>query len=151
MVTLSKHSSLNVCLIQARDTLMSIFRPLLNENGVTDQQWRIILLLAENGILDFQDLANQACILRPSLTGILTRLEQSGYIVRLKPSNDQRRVFLKLTKKGEDFYQQFSLKVDKCYDELEQLFSNDEIKDLRQRLNHFSEVLKQHQDAQLEK
>ncbi len=37
---------------------------------------RIIRLLAENGTLDFQDLANQACILRPSLTGILTRLEK---------------------------------------------------------------------------
>ena len=57
-----KHVSLNITLIQAREALMTHFRPLLNDAGITDQQWRIIRLLAENGTLDFQDLANQACI-----------------------------------------------------------------------------------------
>ena len=92
MTAQSKHASINISLIQAREALMTQFRPILNNAGITDQQWRIIRLLAENGTLDFQDLANQACILRPSLTGILTRLEKVGYVVRLKPSNDQRRV-----------------------------------------------------------
>ncbi|KIC07266.1 MarR family transcriptional regulator [Morococcus cerebrosus] len=99
----SKHASINIGLIQAREALMTQFRPILNQANITDQQWRIIRLLAENGTLDFQDLANQACILRPSLTGILTRLEKAGLVVRLKPSNDQRRVYLKLTNEGENF------------------------------------------------
>ena len=97
----SKHASINIALIQAREALMTQFRPILNQANVTDQQWRIIRLLAENGTLDFQDLANKACILRPSLTGILTRLEKAGLAVRLKPSNDQRRVLIirqKITK-----------------------------------------------------
>lgn len=79
MPTQSKHASINISLIQAREALMTQFRPILNQANITDQQWRIIRLLAENGTLDFQDLANQACILRPSLTGILTRLEKSGF------------------------------------------------------------------------
>ena len=78
MPTQSKHASINIGLIQAREALMTQFRPILNQANITDQQWRIIRLLAENGTLDFQDLANQACILRPSLTGILTRLEKAG-------------------------------------------------------------------------
>ena len=109
MTAQSKHASINISLIQAREALMTQFRPILNNAGITDQQWRIIRLLAENGTLDFQDLANQACILRPSLTGILTRLEKVGYVVRLKPSNDQRRVYLKLTGEGE--------KLRECHDE----------------------------------
>ena len=104
MTAQSKHASINISLIQAREALMTQFRPILNNAGITDQQWRIIRLLAENGTLDFQDLANQACILRPSLTGILTRLEKVGYVVRLKPSNDQRRVYLKLTGEGEKLH-----------------------------------------------
>ena len=83
MPTQSKHASINIGLIQAREALMTQFRPILNQANITDQQWRIIRLLAENGTLDFQDLANQACILRPSLTGILTRLEKAGLVVRL--------------------------------------------------------------------
>ena len=119
----SKHASINIGLIQAREALMTQFRPILNQANVTDQQWRIIRLLAENGTLDFQDLANKACILRPSLTGILTRLEKADLVVRLKPSNDQRRVYLKLTTEGENLYQTIGAKVDERYDAIEEVFS----------------------------
>ena len=64
MIKHSKHSSLNIALIQAREALMTHFRPLLNEIGLTNQQWRILRLLAENNTIDFQDLARSACILR---------------------------------------------------------------------------------------
>ena len=125
-----KHVSLNITLIQAREALMTHFRPLLNDAGITDQQWRIIRLLAENGTLDFQDLANQACILRPSLTGILTRLEKANLLVRLKPSNDQRRVFLKLTDGGQQLYSDICSQVDQRYDQIETLLSREKLTQL---------------------
>jgi homoprotocatechuate degradation regulator HpaR len=125
-----KHVSLNITLIQAREALMTHFRPLLNDAGITDQQWRIIRLLAENGTLDFQDLANQACILRPSLTGILTRLEKANLLVRLKPSNDQRRVFLKLTDGGQQLYSDICSQVDQRYDQIETLLSPEKLAQL---------------------
>ena len=125
-----KHVSLNITLIQAREALMTHFRPLLNDAGITDQQWRIIRLLAENGTLDFQDLATQACILRPSLTGILTRLEKANLLVRLKPSNDQRRVFLKLTDGGQQLYSDICSQVDQRYDQIETLLSPEKLAQL---------------------
>ena len=140
MVTTSKHKSLNIVLIQAREALMSHFRPMLNEIGITDQQWRIIRLLAENGTLDFQDLANQACILRPSLTGILTRLEKVGYVVRLKPSNDQRRVYLKLTGEGEKLHRTTCDQVDERYDVIESVLSKDKLKQLQSLLGELSAI-----------
>ena len=140
MVTTSKHKSLNIVLIQAREALMSHFRPMLNEIGITDQQWRIIRLLAENGTLDFQDLANQACILRPSLTGILTRLEKVGYVVRLKPSNDQRRVYLKLTGEGEKLHRTTCDQVDARYDVIESVLSKDKLKQLQSLLGELSAI-----------
>ncbi|WP_066569469.1 homoprotocatechuate degradation operon regulator HpaR [Snodgrassella sp. CFCC 13594] len=140
MATESKHMSLNIALIQAREALMSYFRPLLNDIGITDQQWRIIRLLAENGTMDFQDLAKQACILRPSLTGILTRLEKLGYVVRLKPSNDQRRVFLKLTSSGETLYDQFCSTVDNRYDVLKERFSLEKLQQLDTLLHEFTAI-----------
>lgn len=145
MATQSKHASINIGLIQAREALMTQFRPILNQANITDQQWRIIRLLAENGTLDFQDLANQACILRPSLTGILTRLEKAGLAVRLKPSNDQRRVYLKLTAEGEKLYQTVGEKVDERYDLIESVFSKQklaELKDLLKELSNIEQALK---------
>lgn len=150
MVATSKHMSLNILLIQAREALMSHFRPMLNEIGITDQQWRIIRLLAENGTMDFQDLATQACILRPSLTGILTRLEKMDYVVRLKPSNDQRRVFLKLTPTGENLYTSLCPQVDARYDLLQERFSAEKLQQLGTLLQEFTKVAAAPADAKAE-
>ncbi|MGQ7172424.1 MarR family transcriptional regulator, partial [Escherichia sp. R-CC3] len=65
------------------------------------QQWRIVRILAESPSMDFHDLAYRACILRPSLTGILTRMERDGLVLRLKPINDQRKLYISLTKEGQ--------------------------------------------------
>ena len=140
MMMQSKHASINISLIQARESLMTHFRPILNEAGITDQQWRIIRLLAENGTLDFQELATRVCILRPSLTGILTRLEKVGYVVRLKPSNDQRRVYLKLTAAGEKLYNSVSTLVDQRYDEIEKKLSKEKVEQLQTLLGELSEI-----------
>ena len=140
MTAQSKHASINISLIQAREALMTQFRPILNNAGITDQQWRIIRLLAENGTLDFQDLANQACILRPSLTGILTRLEKVGYVVRLKPSNDQLRVYLKLTGEGEKLHRTTCDQVDARYDVIESVLSKDKLKQLQSLLGELSAI-----------
>ena len=142
MPTQSKHASINIGLIQAREALMTQFRPILNQANITDQQWRIIRLLAEYGTLDFQDLANKACILRPSLTGILTRLEKAGMAVRLKPSNDQRRVFLKLTQEGEKLYQSIGEKVDERYDAIENVFSKEKLEKLKELLTELAMIEK---------
>ena len=142
MPTQSKHASINIGLIQAREALMTHFRHLLNQANITDQQWRITRLLAENGTLDFQDLANKACILRPSLTGILTRLEKAGMAVRLKPSNDQRRVFLKLTQEGEKLYQSIGEKVDERYDAIENVFSKEKLEKLKELLTELAMIEK---------
>ena len=140
MTAQSKHASINISLIQAREALMTQFRPILNNAGITDQQWRIIRLLAENGTMDFQDLAAQACILRPSLTGILTRLEKVGYVVRLKPSNDQRRVYLKLTGEGEKLHRTTCDQVDARYDVIESVLSKDKLKQLQSLLGELSAI-----------
>ena len=90
--------------------------------------------------MDFQDLANQACILRPSLTGILTRLEKAGLVVRLKPSNDQRRVYLKLTNEGEKLFESIGAQVDERYDAIEQVLSKEKMLELKELLTALSKI-----------
>ena len=145
---ISKHRSINISLLQARDALSSYFRPVLNEAGITDQQWRIIRLLAENGTLDFQDLADQACILRPSLTGILTRLEKARLLVRMKPSNDQRRVFLKLADEGTDMYEKTCSAIDACYDDIESKMTREKMDKLLELLHELSTLKQRESEAE---
>ena len=73
------HDSLTIALLQAREAAMAYFRPIVKRHNLTEQQWRIVRILAERPSMDFHDLAFRACILRPSLTGILTR--RAGVLV----------------------------------------------------------------------
>lgn len=92
--------NLLVLLVRSKEALLSFYRPILKEYGLTEQQWRVIHLLAEAKQLDFQVLAEKACLLRPSLTGILNRLEAMQLTVRRKPAVDQRKLLIELSSKG---------------------------------------------------
>ena len=130
--------SLTIALLQARETAMGYFRPILNRHNLTEQQWRIIRILAEHRSLDFHALAQRACVLRPSLTGILTRLERDGLVLRLKPLNDQRKLFASLTPAGQTLYQQACDEVDAGYRQIEQRFGQQKMQQLKQLLQEFN-------------
>lgn len=94
------HESLTIALLQARETAMGFFRPILKSHNLTEQQWRIIRVLANSRSIEFHELAAETCILRPSLTGILSRMERDKLIFRLKPVNDQRKLYVSLTSRA---------------------------------------------------
>ena len=135
--------TLNILLVQVRDAVVSYYRPVLNQAGITEQQWRIIRLLSQHGTLDFQELSQQTSILRPSLTGILTRLEKLELVMRLKPASDQRRVFLKLTENGLQLFERISLLMDEQTQQLENDFSGKKLQQLENLLKELSNLNQQ--------
>lgn len=134
------HESLTIALLQARETAMIPFRPILKRYQLTEQQWRIIRILAEVTTLDFNVLAQRACILPPSLTGILTRLERDGLVTRLRPLNDQRRLVAALTAEGMARYQQASVEIDAEYLQIARRFGADRLRQLQQLLAEFNQL-----------
>lgn len=133
-------TSLNTRFLQAREAMLAFFRPVLNKWGITEQQWRIVRTLAEEGQQDFHVLAEKTCLLRPSLTGILKRIEQMGLVSRRKPALDQRKVLLKLTPKGEKLYRQMSVEIDAQYAILEKHFGSNKVKELQVLLSELKDI-----------
>ena len=92
--------SLPMALLRAREAVMEEFRPMLAKHDVTEQQWRVMRVLAEAGQLDASEVALRASILSPSLTRIIRNLEDRKLIRRKKDSNDGRRVMLEIAPSG---------------------------------------------------
>ncbi|CDG88889.1 homoprotocatechuate degradation operon regulator HpaR [Xenorhabdus bovienii] len=134
------HESLTIALLQARETAMGFFRPILKSYNLTEQQWRIIRVLASSRSIDFHDLACLTCILRPSLTGILTRMERDGLIFRLKPMNDQRKLYVSLTPAGQELYEQARGQVNEGYKAIEDAFSPAKLAQLLALLDEFTSI-----------
>ena len=96
------HRNLPRLLLQAREAVMAHTRPGLREHKLSDQQWRVLRVLAEHGVVETGRVAREAFILGPSLTGVLNRMQRDGLIERSRDAADQRRTVVALTAKGKD-------------------------------------------------
>lgn len=132
--------SLTLTLLQAREAAMAFFRPLLNEYELTEQQWRVIRILRQQGELESHQLAHLACILKPSMTGVLFRLERDGIVRRRKSSEDQRRVFVALTEQGQQCFVDMSAGMESNYLKIQEQFGEEPLEQLLELLNKLKNI-----------
>ena len=92
--------SLPIALIRAREVIMSPIRAMLSEVGITEQQWRVLRVLSENGAMGTKTLAQQSSLLLPSLTRIATTMVKKGLITQIRDKQDKRRQIIDITPLG---------------------------------------------------
>lgn len=119
--------SLPIALLRLREQLMSSFRPMLHRHGITEQQWRVIRILAEAKEIEVTALAGRSFILGPSLSRILRALEAQGYIVKRRDSDDGRKFWMSLSPAGHALITQVQPDSEVIYKELEKRIGKDEI------------------------
>lgn len=119
---------------------MESFRPILNENGVTEQQWRAIRALYELGECNAQELARASSILSPSLSRIISRLDADGIVVRKVSAEDQRESILKLSAKGQRLHEKIGGPVEDKYLEIQQRMCPEKLASLYELLNELVEL-----------
>ncbi|WP_095059481.1 homoprotocatechuate degradation operon regulator HpaR [Pseudomonas sp. Irchel s3f7] len=132
--------SLTLTLLQAREAAMAFFRPSLNQHDLTEQQWRIMRILRQYGELEIFQLAQQACILKPSMTGVLMRMERDGLVRRWKSEQDQRRVLVCLSEKGDQCFVAMSEDMERNYQRILEQFGEEKLELLLELLNELKHV-----------
>lgn len=119
------HRNLPLLLLQTRERLMARFRPILNEHGVTEQQWRIIRALLDAGTLEPREIGEICRISSPSLAGMLARMDDLGLVVRKRTAQDQRRVRVSLTARSRAIAARIAPRVEETYRHMEQQLGSD--------------------------
>ncbi len=114
------HRNLPLLLLQARERVISRFRPLLNANGVTEQQWRIVRALSEQGPLEPREIGEACQISSPSLAGVLSRMDSLGLVTRQRIDHDQRRVLVSPTAKSKALARRMAPQIEEIYKGIEQ-------------------------------
>lgn len=122
--------ALPLLLLQAREATVGHFKPILQQVGISEPQWRIIRVLSAQGELEASLLAKQSCILGPSLTGILGRMEKAGHVQRRRADKDQRYVLVSLTAGGAALFQQVRPLLEAYYAEISRAFGDDNLRQL---------------------
>jgi len=114
-----RHRNLPQLMLQAREALMAQFRPILNEHGVTEQQWRIVRALLMRGPLEPRQLCELCQISSPSIVGVLQRMEEAGLIERERMADDQRRVSVSATARSRQLGRRMIPAIEARYSSIE--------------------------------
>lgn len=111
--------SLTISLLRAREAVMARFRPVLNRHGVTEQQWRVIRVLAERQQCDATELAAASCIHAASLSRILRDLQAAGVLDARASRADSRRLVVALTPAGQRAFRRIGAQSEAVYRRIE--------------------------------
>jgi DNA-binding MarR family transcriptional regulator len=76
------------------------YKPLLDELGLTYPQYLTMLVLWETDDLTVKDIAGRLNLDSATVTPLLKRLEAQGYIERTRGTDDERLVYIRLSKAG---------------------------------------------------
>ena len=134
------HRNLPRLLLQARESVMAHTRPSLREHNLSDQQWRVLRVLGEHGVVETGRVAREAYILGPSLTGVLARMERDGLIRRARDPADQRRTVVEATPKGLKMVEKLSHTIEAHYQWMEQSLGKQKLAQLYELLDELIEL-----------
>lgn len=98
--------------------IVSKYKQFLDEIDLTYTQYITMLVLWEQEELTLNELGSYLYLDSGTLTPLIKRMEQKGLVSRKRATNDERKVYISLTKKGLDLQEQakdIPFKVASCY------------------------------------
>lgn len=80
--------------------MTKVYKPMLDELGLTYPQYLVMLVLWEHEGLTVSELGSRLALDSGTLTPLLKRLEGAGLVSRRRDAGDERRVLVALTDAG---------------------------------------------------
>jgi homoprotocatechuate degradation regulator HpaR len=139
------HRNVPLLLLQARERVLSHFRPLLNANGITEQQWRIVRVLYQTPSLEPREIVELCRISSPSMAGVLARMQELGLVNRRRLNHDQRRVRVSLTPRARAMAARMAPQIDATYRNIEQQIGEQFSARFQQALDQLLAMLPAHE------
>jgi DNA-binding MarR family transcriptional regulator len=87
--------------VRTSDQLQHRCARLLREHGLTSSQYNVLRILRGEGKpLPILEIASRTVTVVPGITGLIDRLEQAGFVNRLRCEKDRRVIYVALTDQG---------------------------------------------------
>ncbi|GAA4001253.1 homoprotocatechuate degradation operon regulator HpaR [Comamonas faecalis] len=137
------HRNLPQLFLRAREELLRHFRPILTHHGLTEQQWRILRTLSEHGQLEPREICEICQILSPSMSGLLSRMEDLGLVTRTRMEEDQRRMWVRPTDKSVALVAAIAPLIEQQYQLLEQAYGKTLINEMYAAMDRFFSAQRQ--------
>jgi DNA-binding MarR family transcriptional regulator len=133
-------------LYTASRAVISLYRPMLDRVGITYPQYLVLMALWEDDGLTVTALGDALQLDSGTVSPLLKRLEAAGFVERRRESGDERRVTVHLTETGAALERE-GCEIAKTVGSSTDM-PHDELYALRDKLNEFTESLRDHHAAE---
>ncbi|MFM2581644.1 MarR family winged helix-turn-helix transcriptional regulator [Vibrio fortis] len=99
---MDKHDEILVAIRQIIRAIDLHSKKLSKEYGLTGPQLILMRAIQDMGNVTIKELSNHTNVSQATTTTIIDRLEQNGYVQRVRSVSDRRKVHANLTEKGQD-------------------------------------------------
>ena len=82
--------------------IINKYKPFLEKIDLTYTQYIVMLVLWENEQINVKNLGEKLFLDSGTLTPLLKKLENKGYIERNRSTNDERNLIISITQKGKE-------------------------------------------------
>lgn len=133
--------SMPAVLMHAREAVMAWVRPVLNDFGLTEVQWRVLRALAQADDMEIGHLAREIHLLPNSLSRVLRDLERRGLIARHLSAADLRRNLVSLPAAGRRLFEEAAPAAVIVASDIERCFGADRTRQLHTLLVGLADAL----------
>src|SRR5713226_3692550 len=97
----SPEQEASLCVVRTSDQLQIRLARLFREHGLTPSQYNILRILRGEGKpLPILEIASRTITIVPGITGLIDRLEQAGFVNRVRCAKDRRVIYVAPTDHG---------------------------------------------------
>lgn len=138
---MSKNDRLIYLISTAQHLLKNHLKDRFKQEGIkiTPTHTAILFLLMEKGPMLMNDLSRELYIENSTVTGLVDRLEEKGFVSRLPVSNDRRKWNISITQEGIKEIKKTQEIIKSVNSMIGEGFTTDDIKSLQNILNSFFE------------
>ncbi|WP_319512321.1 MarR family transcriptional regulator [uncultured Draconibacterium sp.] len=112
------------------------YQPMLDELGITYPQYLVLMVLWEHDSMPVNTIAKKLILNTNTITPLLKRMEVQGIVKRTRSEEDERKVTVTLSEKGQQLQIQAAEIPAKLVAQLDtDKISVEELIDLREKLN----------------
>ena len=86
--------------------MIKLYKPYLDELGLTYTQYITMMVLWEHKAMTVKALGQELYLDSGTLTPLLKKLEEKGFVTRRRSELDERNLIVTITEKGEDMRDQ---------------------------------------------
>ncbi|MCX8012537.1 MAG: MarR family transcriptional regulator [Desulfobacterota bacterium] len=128
-----------VRILRVYTVISNEIRKKVGRKGLTLPQLYALTTLGLHGEMLLGKLGKELMVTKGNITTIVDHLERSGFVIREPDKNDRRKIWVRLTSKGEQFFEEVLSAYEEEFVPLMRCLSQDELKQLSLLLKKITE------------